>query len=86
MPVSGPVMAVKVGTKWAETLTSEHHVARHNIVQQRCGPNENTNMLSNLNTFKLFFTPEMADIIICHKNKKASSTHATYEKIQGKNN
>ena len=45
----------------------------------------NTNMLSNLNTFKLFFTPEMADIIIHHTNKKASSTHATYnEKNPGK--
>ena len=37
-------------------------------------------MLSVLdnNLFKSFFTPEMADIIIRHTNKKASSTYATY--------
>ena len=32
-------------------------------------------MLSILDTFKLFFTPEMADIIIRHTNKKAISTY-----------
>ena len=32
MPVSGPVMTAKDGTKWAETPTSEHQVATHNIV------------------------------------------------------
>ena len=57
MPISGPVMTAKDGTKWGEIPTSEHQVARHNIVRQRCGPNRNTNMLSNLDTFKLFFTP-----------------------------
>ena len=55
-PVSGPVVTTKDGTKWAETPTSEHQVSRHNIVQQRYGPNRNTNILSNLDTFKLFFT------------------------------
>ena len=78
MPVSGLVITAKDGTKWAETPTSEHQVARYNIVRQRCGPNRNTNMLSNFDTFKLFFTPEMPDIIIRHTNKKASSIHAIY--------
>jgi len=35
-------------------------------------------MLSVLDTFKLFFTPEMADIIIRHTNKKAISTYTAY--------
>ena len=35
-------------------------------------------MLSILDTFKLFFTPEMADIIIRHTNKKAISTYTAY--------
>ena len=87
MPVSRPVMTSKGGTKWAETPISEHQVATHNIVRQRCGPNRNTNMLSNLDKLKLFFTPKMADIIIRHTNKKASSTNATCnEQNTGKNN
>ena len=78
-------MTAKDGIKWAKLSTMEHQIARHNIVRQRCGPYRNTNMLSNLDTFKLFFTPEMADIIMRHTNKKASSTHATYnEKNPGK--
>ena len=77
-PVSGPAMTAKDGTKWTETPKSEHQVARHNIVRQRCGPKRNTNMLSILDTFKLFFTPEMADIIIRHTNKKAISTYTAY--------
>ena len=77
-PVGGPAMTAKDGTKWAEIPTSEHQVVRHNIVRQRCGPNRNTNMLSSLDTFKLSVTPEIADIIIRHTNKKTSSTHATY--------
>ena len=85
MPVSRPVMTAKDGTKWAETPTSKHQVAMHNIVQQRCGPNRNTNMLSNLDTLKLFFTPEVADIIIHHMNKKTISTNETYnQKNPGK--
>ena len=87
MPVSGPVMRAKDSTKWAETQASEHQVATHNIVRQRCGPNRNTNMLSNLDTLKLFCTPEVADIIIRHSNKKTTSTNATYnEKNPGKSN
>ena len=79
-------MIAKDGTKWAETPTSKHQAARHNIVRQRCGPKRNTQMLSNFDTFKLFFTRETADIIIHYTNKKTSSTHATYnEKNQGKN-
>ena len=35
-------------------------------------------MLSTQDTFKLFFTPEMADIIIPHTNKKSNSTHTAY--------
>ena len=69
--VSKPVMTAKHGAKWAEIPTSEHQVARHKIVRQRCGPNRNTNMLSNLDTFKLFFNPEIADIIISHTIKKS---------------
>ena len=77
-PVSGPPMTGKDGTKWTETPKSEHQVARYNIVRQRSGPKRNTNMLSILDTFKLFFTPEMADIIIRHTNKKANSTYTAY--------
>nr|XP_047129361.1 uncharacterized protein LOC124809345 [Hydra vulgaris] len=84
-PVSGPVMTAKDGTKWANTPTIEHQVARRNIMQERCGPSRNTDMLTILDTFKLFFTPEMADIIIRHTNKKANLTYATYnEKNPGK--
>ena len=38
-------MTTKDGTKWAELSTIEHQVARHSIMQQRCEPNKNTNML-----------------------------------------
>ncbi|XP_050335819.1 uncharacterized protein LOC126762820 [Bactrocera neohumeralis] len=68
----------KDGTQWAATPPSEHQAERRNIVRERCGPNRNTNLLSNLDTFKLFFTPEMADIIIRHTNKKAISTYTAY--------
>ncbi|XP_076267092.1 piggyBac transposable element-derived protein 4 isoform X2 [Rhynchophorus ferrugineus] len=71
-------MTAKDGTQWAATSPIEHQAGRYNIVRERCGPNRNTNMLSNLDTFKLFFTPEMADIIIRHTNKKAISTYANY--------
>ncbi|KAF7278930.1 hypothetical protein GWI33_007833 [Rhynchophorus ferrugineus] len=71
-------MTAKDGTQWAATSPIEHQAGRHNIVRERCGPNRNTNMLSNLDTFKLFFTPEMADIIIRNTNKKAISTYANY--------
>ncbi|XP_044589814.1 piggyBac transposable element-derived protein 3-like isoform X2 [Cotesia glomerata] len=78
-------MKAKDGTQWAATPSSEHQVGRRNIVRERCGPNRNTNMLSILDTFKLFFTPEMADIIIRHTNKKAISTYTAYnEKNPGK--
>ncbi|XP_046406298.1 piggyBac transposable element-derived protein 3-like [Ischnura elegans] len=83
--MSGPGMISKDGTQWAEASTSEHQVGRRNIVREKCGPNKNTNMLSSLDTFKLFFSPEMADIIIRHTNKKAISTYAAYnEKNPGK--
>ena len=78
-------MTAKDGIKWAEISTIKHQVAKHNIVRQRCGSDRNYNMLPNPDTLKLFFTPEMADIIIRHTNKKVSSTHATYnEKNPGK--
>ncbi|XP_065678219.1 uncharacterized protein LOC136093186 [Hydra vulgaris] len=78
-------MTAKDGTKWADTPTYEHQVARRNIVRQRCGPSRNTDMLTILDTFKLFFTPEIANIIIRHTNKKANLTYATYnEKNPGK--
>ena len=66
--VSGSGMTAKDGTQWAETLTSEHQAGRRNIVRQRCGTNRNTNMLLVRDIFKLFFTPEIADIIIRHTN------------------
>lgn len=75
---TGPGMKAKDGTQWAATPPSEHQAGRRNIVRERCGPSRNTSMLSNLDTFKLFLTPEMAEIIIRHTNKKASSTYAEY--------
>lgn len=75
---TGSGMTAKDGTQWAATSPSEHQAGRRNIVRERCGPNRNTNLLSNLDTFKLFFTPEMADIIIRHTNKKAISTYTEY--------
>lgn len=74
----GSGMKAKDGTQWSATPSNEHQVARRNIVRERCGPNKNTSMLSILDTFKLFFTPEMADIIIRHTNKKANLAYTAY--------
>ncbi|XP_076261849.1 uncharacterized protein LOC143197349 [Rhynchophorus ferrugineus] len=43
-------MTAKDGTQWAATSPNEHQAGRRNIVRERCRPNRNTNMLSNLDT------------------------------------
>lgn len=84
--MTGSGMTAKDGTQWSATPPIVHIVEKRNVARERCGPNRNTDMLSILDTFKLFFTPEMANIIIRHTNRKATSTYALYNEKNPKKN
>lgn len=64
------------GTIWSSQPRLERQTRQQNILRQRSGPARSTTMMSIVNTYKCFMTPEMVDIIVRYTNKKAEATYA----------
>ncbi|XP_054746362.1 piggyBac transposable element-derived protein 3-like [Anastrepha obliqua] len=64
------------GTIWSSQPRLARQTRQQNILRQRSGPARSTTMMSIVNTYKCFMTPEMVDMIVRCTNKRAEATYA----------
>lgn len=65
-------------TVWNKNPPAICRIRKHNILREKGGTHQSTKSLTIVEMFKLFFTAEMAEIIIRETNRKAATVFETY--------